>query len=81
MNSGRQATGVLRGVAQGAAMVIPSVCPWRVQVGAQGGATHKTFPVVYFPILLIQKPGLNNSQAITEAAALLGAVKHSPHCF
>lgn len=80
MNNGRQATGVLRGVAQGAAMVIPSVCPGRGQVGAQGGATHITFPVVYFPILLIQKPVLNNSPAITEAAALLGAVKHSPHC-
>lgn len=58
---------------------------WSFPVYVQGvgrrelkeGATHISFPVVYFPVLLIQKPGLNNSQAITEAAVLLGAVKHS----
>lgn len=58
-------------------MVIPNVC---LVVGAGGSSQTHTSPFL-MAASLTRKPDLSNSQAIAEASALLGAVKHSPHCF
>lgn len=79
MNHGMTETESLRGVAQGVSVVFPSVCPgaWAGE-GSRRGSNTGSFLISAF---LTWKPDLNNSQAIAEASALTGAVKHSPHCF
>lgn len=66
----------LRGVAKGVSVVIPSVCPgaW-AGGGSKRGSGTGSFLISAF---LTRKPDLNNSQAIAEASAPMGAVKCSP---
>lgn len=76
MNNGMmKAVGVLSGVAQGAAMAVPSICPVLYRSELKGGSdTHPFLLSTFF----IPKPDLNNPQAVAEA--LLSWVQLStPH--